>query len=78
VSNLTGWYVRVTTDQVYDGVYNTLLYIAGYPKRDEAESAVKKARGANGETYQTLPEPIISNRGPQPAPGEVRLLVGAV
>jgi hypothetical protein len=78
VTKIIGWYVRVTTDQISDGVYNTVLYIAGYSQPDEAESAVKKVRGAPRETYEVLPEPIVPNRGPQPASGEVRLLVGAV
>jgi hypothetical protein len=73
-----GWYVRVTTGEVVDGIYNTMLYIAGYPSPAEAEAAVKKARSKSGEQYKVLEEGIVAGRGPQPQPGEVRMLIGAV
>lgn len=73
-----GWYVRVTTDQVYDEVYNTVLYIAGYPTPAEAIEAVRKVHSPRAEKYEVLPGEIVADRGPQPAPGEVRLLNGAV
>ena len=73
-----GWYVRVTTDEVFDGVYDTVLYIAGYPTPAEAESAVRKSRSKSGEHYEVVEGEIIAGFGPQPAPGEVRCLSGAV
>lgn len=73
-----GWYVRVTTGQIHDGVYDTVLYIVGYPTPAEAEEAVREVRSAPGETYEVLPGAITPDRGPQPAAGEVRLLAGAV
>jgi hypothetical protein len=76
--NCIGWYVRVTTDQIYDGVYNTVLYVAGYPTPEGALDAVRKTRAVLGESYEVLPGEITPDRGPQPLPGEVRLLKGAV
>lgn len=73
-----GWYVRVKTDKVYDGVYNTVLYIAGFPTPAEAKKAVRIARSTPGERYEVLPREITADRGPQPKPGEVRLIEGAV
>ena len=73
-----GWYVRVKTGQVVDGAYDTVLYIAGYPTPAEAEAAVRKVRSRSDEHYEVLGEQIVANRGPQPNPGEVRLLKGAV
>jgi hypothetical protein len=73
-----GWYVRVTTGEVVDGVYDTVLYIAGYPTPAEAEAAVRKARSKSGERYEVLEGEIIAGRGPQPEPGKVRMLSGAV
>ena len=72
-----GWYVRVTTDELYDGVYNTVLYITGFSTPADAEAAVRKARSKLGERYEVLDE-IVPDRGPQPERGEVRLLKGAV
>jgi hypothetical protein len=72
-----GWYVRVTTDELYDGVYNTVLYIVGFSTPGAAEAAVIKARSKPGEQYEVLDE-ITPNRGPQPERGEVRLLKDAV
>ena len=73
-----GWYVRVTVSEIVDGVYDTVLYIAGYPTRAEAEAAVRKVRSKSGEQYEVLEEEIVAGRGPQPKPGEVRMLKGAV
>ena len=46
--------------------------------KDEAVKAVKAARGKPWEPCQALPGEIMPGRGPQPEPGEVRLLKGAV
>lgn len=73
-----GWYVRVRTGEIVDGVYDTALYIAGYPTPGEAEAAVRAVRSGNAGEYEVLEEPIAGGRGPLPKPGEVRLLVGAV
>jgi len=73
-----GWYVRVRVGEIADGVYDTVLYIAGYPSPAEAEAAVRKARSKSGEQYEVLAEGIVAGRGPQPQPGEVRMLAGAV
>jgi hypothetical protein len=70
--------VRVTVGDVVDGVYDTVLYIAGYSSPAEAEAAVRKARSRSGEHYEVLQDGIIPGRGPQPKPGEVRMLSGAV
>ena len=72
-----GWYVRVTTQEIDDDGYNSVLYIVGFPTPSEAEAAVRKARQAPGETYEVLAGEITADRGPQPAPGEVRLCEGA-
>ena len=73
-----GWYVRVITGEVVDGVYATALYIAGFPTPEEAEQAVRTERSKAGEQYEVLPGEIIAGRGPQPEPGKVRMLPGAV
>ena len=73
-----GWYVRVTTAEICDDVYNTVLYIAGYPTPEEAEDAVRKVRSALGERFEVLPGEITPDRSPQAVPGEVRLLKGVV
>jgi hypothetical protein len=78
MSEPIGWYVRVTTNVIRDGVYDTVLYIAGYSTPAEAEEAVKKLRSAPKELYEVLPGEITPGRGPQPSRGEVRLLEGAV
>jgi hypothetical protein len=72
-----GWYVRVKTDELYDGIYNTVLYIVGFSTPAAAEAAVRKARSKPEEQYEVLDE-ITPDRGPQPERGEVRLLKGAV
>lgn len=73
-----GWYVRVTNDEVHDGVYNSLLYIVGYPTPADAEAAVRRVRSAPNEGYEVLPGDITAGQGPQPKSGEVRLIKGAV
>lgn len=73
-----GWYVRVITADVRDGVYDTLLYIAGFATPAEAEQAVRQARRTPTDGYEVLPGEITSDTGPQPKRGEVRLLHGAV
>ncbi len=72
-----GWYVRVKTGEITDGVYDTVLYVVGYPTRAEAEAAVRRVRHNPDEPLEPLDE-VSVGRGPQPAPGEVRLLKGAV
>jgi hypothetical protein len=78
MSNAIGWYVRVKTGELVDGVYDTVLYIAGFHTPAEAEAAVRKERAKPSEDYEVLEGAITPDRGPQPAPGEVRLLKGAV
>jgi hypothetical protein len=68
-----GWYVRVTTGEVVDGVYDTVLYVVGYSTPAEAEAAVRRARAGSGEQYKVLSE-VTAGRGPQPKPGQVWLL----
>jgi hypothetical protein len=77
MSGPVGWWVRVTTGEIQDGVYNTALYIAGFPTPAEALAAVKAARGKPGEPIEVLPVEITPDRGPQPEPGEVRLIPNA-
>jgi hypothetical protein len=72
-----GWYVRVKTGELVDGVYDTVLYIAGFSTPTEAEAAVRSARAKPREEYEVLEGAITSDRGPQPAPGKVRLVKGA-
>jgi hypothetical protein len=74
-----GWYVRVTTGIITDGVYDTVLYIAGFDTPEAAVEAVRRRRSVEREAYEVLPEgEITSGKGPQPKPGEVRLIPGAV
>ena len=73
-----GWLVRVKTGEIVDGVYDTVVYIAGYHTAAEAEAAVRKARAKPGEQYEVLAGGIMAGRGPQPKPGEVRIVSGAV
>ena len=77
MSDPIGWYVRVRTDRIHDGVYDTVLYVVGLPTPAEAEAAVKRSRLTSGEQYEVLPEPVTPGKGPQPAPGQVWLLKGA-
>jgi hypothetical protein len=78
MSVTVGWYVRVTTGTVQGGVYDTVLYIAGFPTPAEAEDAVRAIRGKTWELCEVLEGGITPGHGPQPAPGEVRLIPGAV
>jgi hypothetical protein len=73
-----GWYVRVTTGVIQDGIYDTVLYIAGFETPEAAIEAVRRNRAIEGEVYEALPGEITLGIGPQPKPGEVRLLPGAV
>lgn len=73
-----GWYVRVTTGETVDQVYDTVLYIAGFPSPEECLAAVRAVRGKQGEPCEVLNEPITSGAGPKPAPGEVRPIPAAV
>lgn len=75
----TGWYVRVWVGEKEsdDPAYDTALYIAGYPSAAEAEAAVKGARPKSGERIEVLGA-IAPGIGPQPKPGEVQRLEGAV
>ena len=73
-----GWYVRVTTGEIVDQVHDTMLYIAGYATPAEAEVAVRKAHVGPAKRFEVLDGEITPGVGPQLAPGEVRLLKGAV
>ena len=73
-----GWYVRVTTGVMVDGVYNAVLYVAGFPTPAEAEAAVREIHVGPAERYEVLDSEIVPHKGPQPSSGEVRLLKGAV
>ena len=72
-----GWYVRVKTGEITDEVYDTVLYVVGCPTPAEAEAAVRRVRANSDEPLQVL-DKVVVGRGPQPEPGEVRLLKGAV
>ena len=74
----TGWYIRVKTGEVRDGVYDTVLYVVDHPTPTTAEAAVRQSRQRLNETYEVLLEPVMPKKGPQPAPGQVWLLEGAV
>ena len=78
MSEPIGWYVRVTTGEIVDGVYDTVLYIAGFTTPELAEKAVRAVRSKPSETYEVLEGEITADRGPQPKRGEVLLLKGAV
>jgi hypothetical protein len=75
-----GWYVRVWVgeDESDDPAYDTALYIAGYPTPAEAVAAVRRVRSKSGERLEALDEAIVPGVGPQPKPGEVQRLKGAV
>jgi len=75
--NVVGWYVRVTTTQIADGGPLTVLYVVGHPTPAEAEHAVKQVRSLPGEKYEVLSE-AVPGRGPQPKPGQVWELKGAL
>jgi hypothetical protein len=72
-----GWYVRVTCAECIQGEPATMLYLVGLPEARQAEDAVKQFRSISGESYQVVAK-VIANRGPQPTPGEVRELKGAI
>ena len=59
-------------------MYDTVLYVVGHPTPTEAEAVVRKSRQKLDETYEVLLEPVTPGKGPQPAPGQVWLLEGAV
>ena len=75
-----GWYVRVWVGErdSDDPAYDTVLYIAGFPTRADAEAAVRSVRPASGERMEVLDGGIVAGIGPQPKPGEVQRLEGAV
>lgn len=75
-----GWFVRVWVGEKEsdDPAYDTALYMAGYPTPAEAEAAVGRARPKSGERMEVLDGEIVPGIGPQPAPGEVQRLRGAV
>jgi hypothetical protein len=77
MSAAIGWYVRVKTGEIVDQVYDTVLYIAGFPTPAEAIAAVRAVRANPSEPCEVLME-VTLGRGPQPTPGEVRLIPGAV
>jgi hypothetical protein len=72
-----GWYVRVITSELIQGEPVTVLYLAGYSMPGEAEEAVRRTRSIAGERYQAV-DVAIEGHGPQPEPGEVRELIGAI
>ena len=74
MSGPVGWWVRVTTGEIQDGVYDTALYIAGFPTPAEALAAVQAVRGKPGEPIEVLDGEITPDRGPQPKRGEVRFI----
>src|SRR4051812_6030806 len=67
-----GWYVRVTTDEIYDGVYNTVVYIAGFASPAEAERAVRGVRSNPGRHSRFSRVKSLPGRGPKPAAGLTR------
>jgi hypothetical protein len=77
VQNALGWYVRVTTAQIVDGESLTVLYVVGNPSPEQAEQAVRQARSLPGEKYAAVAEATVG-RGPQPEPGQVWELKGAI
>jgi len=74
-----GWLVRVWVGEEGsdDPAYETALYMAGYETPAEAEAAIKRVRPKIGERIEVL-EAITPGIGPQPKPGEVQRLRGAV
>ena len=78
MSDPIGWFVRVTTGEVVDQVYDTVVYIAGFPTPEECIVAVRAIRGKPSEPCEVLESPITRGVGPQPGLGEVRLIPGAV
>jgi hypothetical protein len=78
MSTPIGWYVRVWVGENESGDHGAALYIAGYPTPVEAEAAVRRTRSKRGERMEVLEGEIVPGVGPQPSPGEVRLLGGAI
>ena len=76
MSKPIGWLVRVSGQPVWDGVYDTIVYLAGYASPEEAKAAVMAKCNVSDELAIVLPDAIVPGRGPQPMPGEVRLLTG--
>ena len=60
-----GCYVRVTTGEIVDGVYDTVVYVAGDPTPAEAVAAVRASRGRPDEPDEVLSEAVTIGRGPQ-------------
>jgi hypothetical protein len=58
-----GWFVRVVTGEIQDGVYDTVVYIAGFETPEAAVEAVRLHRSAEGETREALDE-ITTGIGP--------------
>ncbi len=72
-----GWLVRVGGQPVWDGVYDTVIYIAGYEKPEDAKAAVKAVCQMPDDLIEVLPGAVVRGCGPQPVAEEVRLLPGA-
>jgi len=74
-----GWYVRVWVgkNESDDPAYDTAIYVAGYSTPADAEEAVSKFRRRGGERLRAI-FGIDRGIGPQPEPGEVQRLRGAV
>jgi hypothetical protein len=79
VSSTVGWYVRVTTTELgWGGEPITVLYVVGYPTPEQVEQAVRRERSLPGEKYQVLDGEVVPGVGPQPKPGQVWELKGAL
>ncbi|WP_222861445.1 hypothetical protein, partial [Streptococcus dysgalactiae] len=65
-------------DEADDPPHETALYIAGFPTPAEAEAALRSARMKRDERVEVLEGEIMPGIGPQPEPGEVKRLRGAV
>ncbi|GEP12750.1 hypothetical protein MGN01_45950 [Methylobacterium gnaphalii] len=70
--------VWVGVEESDDPAYDTALYMAGYASPAEAEAAVRRLRPKRGERIEVLEGPIVTGIGPQPEPGQVQRLSGAV
>jgi len=75
--HLLGWYVRVFPIEPIDDEHETVLYVVGLLDSTQAIEAVKQLRSLAGEKYEAVGTAVVG-RGPQPTPGEVRELKGAV
>jgi len=60
-----------------DDEHNTILYVVGLPDPTQAINAVRQLRSLADEKYEAVGTAILG-RGPQPQPGEVRELKGAL